>query len=431
MSKAPIPAPPEVEEAIRAELLAVDNIPLYKELADRTESAMTRLTKADKAQISRQGVDEGLKDHPFDMEAVIRFQTSNIHHSACINTKVASSVGVGHLGSENGDGKVDRVLNPLCDETWQEVIEDVAEDYWQVGTGYIEVVRGVDGFGRITGIHHVPSKYVYVCVDNEYNRHYKILGGEGGSDDIVLAHFGDKKGFMERLTGSDRKPEEVSEIIPFRNPTSLSRWYGFPDWISAVPSIELVQMMLQQQFDFFLNRGVPEFMLFILGQKLPEDDWKTVLNAIRANIGQGNSHKSLALNLQNPEIKVQLEKLAMESKSEEGFAKSKESLAMDIVSAHRVPPLLAGIQIPGKLGATNELPNALMAFQILVIGPAQRQFQQQLGASLGREPNLGLTVKDFGFRKITDEINLQNMDTISRMREPAAEGRDPGEGLKD
>ena len=442
--------------------------------------------KVDEEGESRQGVSLGTKGHPFDMRAVCDFQVSNEHHSTCIHTKVAATVGLGHLTEQqkekrqmeadpmaftNPNGtpkprntestqllsKVDEVLNPLCASTWQETLWDAAEDFWQVGNGYLEVVRKGEG-GEITGLHHIPAADVHVFLeDRNYNRHYTVEGidEQDGTTIRRFACFGDKDDFIKRVQNQsegrggggfidfqvpaqDDRPqtELISEVIHFRRPTSMSRWYGFPDWVSATASIELVQMMMQHNFDFFLNRGVPEFIALFLGQKLEAKDWEKIENALKANIGLGNSHKSIAANLVvDPEFRVQIEKLAMESNGEDVFGKMRENLALGIVSAHRVPPLLAGIQIPGKLGATNELPNALMAFQILVVGPAQRLFQQTLGMTLGGDDTgLDLSTEDFEFVKITEEINVGKMDTVARMRQTPMqaeeEGRDVSEGVK-
>lgn len=305
------------------------------------------------------------------------------------------------------------------------------------------VRRGGD---KITGLHHIPAHEAFIYIENHlYERHFEICGSEGGGS-RHFAMFGDKKAFLKRfstgaiLSGANVSNDEnaISEVIHFRRPTSLSRWYGFPDWLPGVALVQLVQAMHQHKYDFYLNRAVPEMMLFVLGQKLPKKDWEAIENALKAHIGHGNSHKSLAINLSNPDIKIQLEKLAMEDGGDKEFVGTKENLALGIVSAHRVPPLLAGILIPGKLGATNELPNALRSFQALVIGPTQRLIQRILAATLGNPAHnggLGLAAKDFLFAKIIDEVDLTVMDTSARMRqtEPEAkgQGRDMSEGVKD
>lgn len=439
-----------------------DFIRNHRELypTDMKGSALAEIFKLanEKAVDSGQGVTLGRKQHPFDRTTVNKFQISNVHHSTCIKTKTAATVGLGFEAKEDDDGltAVDRELNPLCENSFTDVLNDVGEDYYQCGEGGFEIVReNDDPNANILGVHHIPCAHLHRFLeDTLYNSHFEITTGEGGSVSRRFARFGDLAEFKKRIVTSQGVAGSVlfdatniqgndvkdirSEVIILRQPTSLSRWYGFPDWLAATASIELVQCYLQFQFDFFLNRGVPEFLLFITGQKLGKEDWKKVENAIKANIGLGNSHKSMALNLQNENITIQVEKLAMESKSDEGQVKLKENLALDIVSAHRVPPLLAGIQTPGKLGASNELPNAIMAFYLLVIAPAQRIFEQTLGCTLGdkkRNGNLNLTPKDFKLKKIIDVMNLEMMATVGGMREDTtsaqASGRDLEAGLQD
>jgi len=434
------------------------------------------LTKEDLPEgVSAQGVGKGRIPRPFNFDTIKRSLTYNEHHSACVLAKANSTVGLGHLTEQAKkeraakragemppvvttteiESKADSVLNPLCRGSWLETICDVGYDYWAFGNGYLEVVRGdsEDG-GKITGLHHIPASDVCVYVEDEdYNYHYEVFGSEigeiGGTNYTPrrFACFGEREDFIARLgtqtfisaDGSgDVRPRRVSEVIHFRQPSPLSRWYGVPDWISATASIELNQMLTQHNFDFFLNRGVPEFMLFLIGSQLEEADREALEQSLKAQIGLGNSRKSVVLNLNaNAEsFKVQLERLAMEeSGTDDKFSRMKETLATSIVSAHRVPPLLAGIQIPGKLGAVNELPNALKGFQALVVEPTQRLFQQTLGKTLGSDGGLGLAIEDFEFQKITEVFDIENMDTVARMRQTPmqaqAEGRNLKAGVKD
>jgi hypothetical protein len=56
---------------------------------------------------------------------------------------------------------------------------------------------------------------------------------------------------------------------------------------------------------------------------------------------------------------------------------------MLIATAHGVPPLLANILLPGKIGAANEGPNALLLFQKRKLGQIQRTFSRILANTLG------------------------------------------------
>lgn len=438
-------------DSIRIEQSSID---LYPQLSIGKGKTITHWLELNKesnlsGDKSNQAAFIGIQDHPFNFERAVLLQTVNPHHAACIKTRTLSIVGNGFLSENEAYGqqptyeesKADRILDPLCDVSFQDVLSDCEEQENAIGNGAMEIVRQGE---KITGIHHIPGHLVYLYIEDEkYHRHYVVTSSEGEEKRFAL--FGDKQDFYDRwrAQGNDfgdgvDSIDDISEIIVFRQPSSLSRWYGFPTWLSAVPSIELTQFFHQWKFDFFLNRGVPEYMLFISGGELSKESWTKVENALKSNIGLGNSHKSIAINIPETDINIQLEKLSVDSGGEDEFTKIKESLALDIVTAHQVPPLLAGIQIPGKLGAVNEFPNALLSFHSTAVWPAQRRITRLLGNTLGNprlNGGLGLTARDFRLRRIIDTINLQQADTISRMRTPAAtaqiEGRDINDGLRD
>lgn len=429
------------------------------------EGHLGRIFSKEGAIKSSQSTSVGRKQHPYEFDAIQKLMNFNPHHAACIRAKKNSTVGLGFESEadkkrkkakrqglpepdatpEEEIARIDTILDPLCAASWQNTISDACDDFWMVGTGYLEIRREApDDAAPIVGVHHLPALSTYVFIENEsYDRHYEIESTDGGGPVRRFALFGDLEGFIERSRNNSNisigETEEglVSEVIEFPLPSPLSRWYGWADWLSCVPSIELAQMMTQKEFDFYLNRGVPEFLMFIFGN-LTKEAKQTIKESMQSHIGLGNSHKSAMINL-SLDAKAQVEKLALEGKGEGvAYATSGDKLAMDIVSAHGVPPLLAGILIPGKLGATNELVQALQAFQSLVVGPAQRIFMQVLRASLGNEakaPGLGLTTADMVLNTILDTVNLQNLDTVARMRqspqEAQEEGRDLSRGVKD
>lgn len=410
---------------------------------------------------SRQGVTRGTVPHPFKMRAAVMFQVVNPHHGSCILTKAQSIVGLGFRTPEDDRVEADKasakagipsttapapkkrgvrskaakILDPMCNVSLQDVLNDCGQDFESTGNAYMEVVRDGDT-EKPGGLYHLAAPDVSVEVESAADFHYSIHAHDGQRR---FARMGDLEGLKTRL-GARARNRPTSEVIHFRQSTAMSRYYGFPDWLPAVASIELVHAMHQHMYDFYLNRGVPEFMLFFVGKKIAKPEWDKITKAMQAQIGKGNSRKSIAANITcNPdELEVILHKMAMEGKGDaREFSVQSDTLALEIVSAHRVPPLLAGIMIPGKLGATNELPNALQAFQLLNIAPKQHLFQSVLANTLGNpEVNggLGLTEEDFTFRTILDDFDLGQMDTAARMRTPLAtaqaQGRKLDEGLK-
>jgi hypothetical protein len=296
----------------------------------------------------------------------------------------------------------------------------------------------------------------YVVENDLISHYYEIRGGTiealaASANTTVMAPFGQLKAFTQRHAGKIGG-RSISEIIAIMDPSSQSRYYAVPSWLAAVADMELNQAVRQHVYDFHVNRGVPEFLLFLTGGRVDTKTWDAVVEAMQAYVGVGNSHKSSAFNIMGEDIEVHLEQLESNDVIKGDFYRvMTEALSTTIVSAHRVPPILAGILIPGKMGAANELPNSIMAFQTLVIGPWQTIWQSILGATLGGKLNggLGLTSKDFEFKSIVDAMaeGLAKLapktggepgdgpaKTVSGMRqtlpEAAAEGRDTNDGLK-
>jgi hypothetical protein len=219
--------------------------------------------------------------------------------------------------------------------------------------------------------------------------------------------------------------------------------------MAAVPSIELVQCMTQHEFDFYFNRGVPEFMLFLLGKNVG-GCWKKIETMLKANQGIGNSHKAQGVHIPGSpeEVQVQIEKLAMEDAANSGFTEKSGTLDMRIATAHGMPPQLANIALPGKIGGANEGPNAMLTFQMRKLGQAQKNFSGIFACSLGgegikfRQPTGGAkalsrdlwTAKNAkpeddngvpqfvqpgnGFATILDGMTLGARETMNEMKEP-------------
>ena len=276
----------------------------------------------------------GTRNHPFNLTNALLFKNENPHHAACIEAKKNSIVG---LGLEN-EAK-EQQLDDLCENSFNSVITACGEDYVSTGTSYIEVAReGVSG--KIKALFHAPVCNLNVYVEEEDARHwhYEVrTNSEGRGYGKRFPRFGDAERFYSKYS----KPEgnTITEIIKISRPTGLDRFYGFPDWLSGVAAIELVQCLTQHTFDFFLNRGVPECILFALGQTLDEDTWLKIESAFLANIGLGNSFKTMAVNLGEVNLekfKLQLEKLGVENGGNEMFSGMIDSLAMQICA--RSPP---------------------------------------------------------------------------------------------
>lgn len=404
----------------------------------------------------------GLIKHAQPVSADVIYGLKDIsgHHSSCIQAKKYATVGLGFI--DDGDGvvkagsdqeaaekassllsgqgyiksKVDDILDPLTTFGFAYELLNATEDFMDTGTGYLEVHR--DASGKIDGICQVPFKHLWYCT---YNGKAFYQYSPMGQTTKYWVPFGKaNKEWLVSATGPlanvpvDAK--DISEVIPFLQPSNRVRGYGYPDWLSASVDIELIKRAKQYKADFYQNRGVLDKVLIVTGEIVDADKWQAIENSLQNSIGMGNNFGSLALNFGAPDVTVEVKDMGVGAATEDQFAKDNETLTQNVVSSHGVPPLLANILIPGKLGASNEFINALIGFQLLRINSYQNVIEKQLARTLGGDDGVeGLTVEDFRLRTITSQIDLSVMDTVGRMRSEVTSGenkdRDLSKGVKD
>lgn len=418
------------------------------------------------------GVVDGIRPHLIDKWAARKLRNFNTTHAACLSAAINATVGLGHR-----DQEIHEKLDPLCMTSWQDVLDASTEDLEETGDAYIECVFD-DDLETIVGIHHVPAAQCYVVVEerDKSTFHYEVQG-EILSGRVAMAPFLDLRDFIKRSgagrDGRSRRGRERnrvlytgayiapnSAIISWRQATNRSKWYGYPRYMSAVPSMELDQCMVQHEWDFYHNRGVPELLLFLVGNNISPDSFDAVKSMLRSSTGLGNSHKSGAIKIDgSPEdVHIQLEKLAMEGGAESGFETKSEELAMRIATAHGTPLELANIHVTGA--GANAGPNSLLIFQKLVIGKNQRNISNVLARTLGNpltkfrsaDGEFRLTSDQFkakgaksmdedsgmpmhvepgnGFASVLDGMNIGATETLMKMREPlAGSSRNPADGI--
>lgn len=369
-------------------------------------------------------------DHPFDFRVAKSFKNCNPHHSSSIEAKVGNIVGHGFEDERTHD-----TLDPLTREGSYDLMRAFDEDHELVGNAVLEIIRagtrsssgrggGRSGKGKnaekITGIHNMQMENAWMVIDDPLllTRHWITYNLEGLEKRYAM--YGDLERFKTDKRFKDLK--DTAELLHSRRATSLHRWYGYPGWLSATGPIEVVQSIMQYNLDFFNNYGVPALLIYLAGGNVPDPEWQKFKTALQAGTGPTKQHNTVLAKFSNEDVKLMIEKLAKEE-AEGFFQQMMDTLALLIVSAHRVPPLMAGIQIPGKLGANNEWINAVHAFDVLVALPEQRSLQHTLGCTLGNEKfNGGLALKGrkpFKLKRLIDQSPAFQVEMPGSVNEPA------------
>lgn len=414
----------------------------------------------------------GIVQVPFNRELAAQLSADNEYQRTCLDVYVSTAFEQGHV-----DEEVEAALDPLCPHgSWAAVLSAAGLDFFELGDGFIEVIReSWEPNAPIAAIHPVLSAGVHIHVERAEDGSDLVWYTSGSTEGSVLglsagsgvhASFGDLERFMRKQPATADRKTRPSEFIQLRRPNNKSRWYGYPGWLASAPTLELMRAMTQYEMDYYYNRGVPEFMLFITGATVETAAWDKLVKDMQSLVGVGQAHQSLAYNFGSELVKVQMEKMALEEPKGQEYSDKRTGYALAIVTAHGVPLTLAGIQVPGKMGANNELPNALAAFQITRVEPQQKLWSKYLANTLGdslRNGGLGLRPEHFlgtnqeiehpqaremkamgmpvpegkkrngnGFRTVLEGLDMQALQGLTKMRSPmAGSSRDPSEGAKE
>lgn len=429
------------------------------------EDSWLAKARAGEGSDSNQSATSGRRAHLIDFEGMDFLRERNVHHMRCLiaKTRYVSSGGF-------REEKISEILGPICEDgQLQPLLDSVARNLAEFHDAAIEVVWTN---GSITGLHTLHPKDFWVVREaDSRDYHYEIRSKFGFSNHsdiqgLRFARFGDRADMMRRLKITDEDQDRVSEVLRFsRDRHVLSEDYGTPEWLPGIPYMELETCQVQYRFDFFFNGCMPDGIYSVTGGVVNDSEWKEIKGTLQCHQGPGNRRKLMLVNIGGEDTKVQFDRLDSESADTSDGEKQSMNNALAVVTAHGVPPLIAGIVIPGKMGGNNEFPNALQAFHAQYANPVQTYICSVLAATLGKKgENGGLKVtadmflgktgddkepdpsdptgvlmrdKNFrgnGFWTILDSINIGESDTISRMKTPLAqaqaEGRDLSAGLQ-
>ncbi len=247
---------------------------------------------------------------PVQITAARNLKDISPHHASCINTKKNAMIGLGFV-SEGDDvekkkddtdtstadaedqivslltgesfieSKVDKVLDPLTIEGFALELSRAVEDYLDGGTGYLEVVRSTDK--TIIGINWIPYEDLTVATikDNDgktrviYLYKSRTQGFDATSRRYSMFGLNNRQWVYDTFYAKDPNfaIENVSEVIAFKEPSNKSKYYGYPEWLSAASLVTLLALSMQYKADFYTNRGVLSFVLSIVGT-IDNDKWK-------------------------------------------------------------------------------------------------------------------------------------------------------------
>ncbi|SDP77009.1 phage portal protein, HK97 family [Desulforhopalus singaporensis] len=319
----------------------------------------------------------------------------NAHHARSISVKASCTVNLGlNVIEGNETAVMDRLSNVNEDgESFLEVINKVALDFETTANSYLECVKGRGG--RIEELYFCPA--------------IKTYRRPRGSKTAFLY-----RGDAEPVEYHRFDPNHIEDhsLIRFAQATQANRHYGLPDWRGIVPEIELDYYSNLYAQGFFLNSGIPDLAIVVEGGEFDEDTEKKVVEFVQQNFkGASNAHRTLYLPINADGVQVKFEKLAPENAWAYPIEKMRDSSRDRILSAHGVPPRLAGVVTAGQLGGGGEVEGQLSIFQEITIAPRQRLFETKINQLL-RAMGINATI---AFETINTSSHEKDSEKYSKL----------------
>lgn len=340
------------------------------------------------------------------------YDTSFANHSA-IDAKVDNIVGLGYdftvssrtmlaiednrndSAREKARKRIERMKIEMRD--WMESLNDddsftttmkkVYTDVEAIGNGYLEIGRTVKG--EIGYIGHIPA--TTMRVRRLRDGYVQIIGQKV----VYFRNFGATN--PNPIT-TDSRP---NEIIHFKKYSPLNTFYGIPDIMSAITSLQGDQLASQYNIDYFGNKAVPRYVVTLKGAKLSPDAEDKMFRFLQTGL-KGQSHRTLYIPLpgdtENNKVEFNMEPIE-NGVQEASFKEYRKQNRDDILIAHQVPL--------SKLGGSDS--SAIAAalaqdrtFKEQVARPAQDELEKMIN-KIVREKTDVLELH-FNELTLTDEI---------------------------
>jgi capsid portal protein len=299
------------------------------------------------------------------------------------------------------------------DMTFDEISHNTNMDWEALGNGYIEATRRANiPENEVDRLEHMPGK------DCRWTRDKKNVVQKIGGKEVWFRLFGSdptaetsRARFDMKHAGLERG-DVLNEVIPFQHYHPSSRHYGIPWIVPALAAVRGNQFQADRNLQFFLNKTLPEWAIWIEGDLTGKDK---ELKVFRENI---ENHFKLVLSgqhyrvlyLEVPQgVKLNFQKMAPEIKDAD-HRQYRIDNRDEILRSAAMLPHRVGVIETGNIGAgTGE--TQIEVYKHSIIKPRQEKWEKKM-LRLIRE---GLFVKTY--RMKFDEI-----DTIDEQREAAILG---------
>jgi len=343
-------------------------------------------------------------------------------HSACVAAKTSFTYGAGVKALQSGTENTEATaklktwldsVNGKRTKNGKEIKNGIA-DYYRTGNAFFERAEK-DG---VVNIYHISTKKARIKKD-----YSGVLVSANFYEGAYLA--GDAR-YLPFFPNQEKDDDGVlRSVIHVCGDKISNEYYGEPDIVSALIDMEIEYRIGSYNKAEFDNGFKPSTLMQFVGDYETEEATEYLTEMKSKFTGDGNNGKMVLQVVPSKELFANL--LTLNANTDGNFSELSARVETNILKAHRLPKVLAGIPIAGKLGGdTKEIQTAYNYCLSTVIYPIQSELLTQLSEPFFNfvcGTGFGYEVIDSPPITLSDSIEGQSVLTINEQR--AAIGYEP------
>ena len=326
-------------------------------------------------------------------------------HSAILSSKLAYTIGTDFIYSDDLKANQQSWADDVNanEESLRDVFNLVSKDYITFGNAWIQSVK----VGSRTNYYYIDATKVRIKTDRSaiiVSDYWREIGnGKYSTKPHVEISLNKKKG---------------THAIQLMRHSPEYNFYGLPDYIGALNWIDVEYRIPKFNLDRFDNGFFPSALIQMFGSPPEGTTAKQYVKSMVSNFtGEANNSKIVAEMLDSPEQAAKI--TTFESEKQGEFEKLAEMAKVNIISAHRIPPVLAMIETAGKLGGNQQIPESHNLFMNSVIIP---DFQEPLLRFFNKLISVAgfkftIEINQLNSLTLVDKINPHDVLTVNEQRE--------------
>lgn len=300
---------------------------------------------------------------PLDL---LEYRNSSSIHSSIIDSKSALIAGNGFIFTEDKESTLSWLT-----ENWKlvpfwrkldKIFLQVAKDQQTFGYSCFEIIYSMDRT-RIADINWLDASRVAMGKRDEFGEVREFFYSENWSNT--------NKYQPRRIAAYDPNGEEVRQLIWIQKEENNMDYYSLPSYYSALRWIKADALMSEYNLGA-INNGFSPSIVFKFYKKPTPEERRMNAEAIKMQHGgPKNAGKAVILYSDGKDLSPDIQTLDATNIDSRLITVS-EQIIQNIITAHRINPVICGINIPAKLGYSNEMLQSWSIFNALVIRPERK-----------------------------------------------------------